>query len=48
VHAHNTVMIDVTDTRLAIHYDDRVRTLRRTTHQPVTIIKGTGDAGMHR
>jgi hypothetical protein len=39
VHAGKTVTIDVTDTQLAIHCDDGVRTVRRATDQPVTRIK---------
>ncbi|MGK5440396.1 hypothetical protein ACSNN7_00975 [Micromonospora sp. URMC 105] len=39
VHAGKTVTIDVTDTDLAITCDDGIRTVRRTTDQPVRNIK---------
>jgi hypothetical protein len=39
VHAGKTITIDVGDTELVVHCDDGLRTLRRTTNQPVTRIK---------
>jgi hypothetical protein len=39
VHAGKTVTIDVAAAELAIHCDDGVRTVRRTTGHPVTRIK---------
>jgi hypothetical protein len=39
VHAHKTVIIDVTTPQLVVHCDDGARTYRRTTDQPVTRIK---------
>ncbi|MFG3603812.1 hypothetical protein [Micromonospora chersina] len=39
LHAGKTVTIDVTETELAIACDDGIRTVRRTTDQPVHNIK---------
>jgi hypothetical protein len=39
VHAGKTVTVAASDTHLAIHCDDGVRTVRRTTDQPVRNIK---------
>ena len=39
VHAHQTITIDVSATELVIHCGDGIRTIRRTTDQPVTRIK---------
>ncbi|GHJ54723.1 hypothetical protein Nm8I071_40300 [Nonomuraea sp. TT08I-71] len=41
VHAGNTVTINVTDSELAIACDDGIRTVRRTTDQPVRNIKAS-------
>ncbi|MET8835099.1 hypothetical protein ABZV78_14450 [Micromonospora sp. NPDC004540] len=41
VHAGKTVTINVTDTELAIACDDGIRTVRRTTDQPVRNIKAS-------
>ncbi|KAB1159199.1 IS481 family transposase [Micromonospora sp. AMSO12t] len=41
VHAGKTVTIDVTDTELAIACDDGIRTVRRTTDQPVRNLKAS-------
>jgi hypothetical protein len=38
-HAGQTITIDVTDSDLAIHTDDGLRTIRRSTVQPITRIK---------
>ncbi len=37
VHAGKTVTIDVSDTQLAIHCDDGIRTVRRTTEQAICL-----------
>jgi Integrase core domain len=39
VHAGKNVTIDVTDTHVTVHCDDRIRTIRRPTSRPVTRIK---------
>lgn len=39
LHAGKTLTIDVTDTELTIHCDDGIRTIRRTTNQPIRSIK---------
>jgi hypothetical protein len=39
VHAGETITIEVSDTELAVHCDDGIRMVRRTTEQPVTRIK---------
>ncbi|WP_262285552.1 IS481 family transposase [Micromonospora sp. MA102] len=41
IHARKTVTIDVTDTELSIACDDGIRTVRRTTDQPVRNIKAS-------
>jgi hypothetical protein len=41
IHQHQTVTVLVSDTTLAVEFDDgEVRVIRRTTTQPVRSIKG--------